>query len=138
MFINELGNEEANQATNTVLKYIAENSSLGISIHLDKIHGNRSEPKLFLKNSMLIWKLELKFLKKIFFLKTFPNLLRFVLLCSVCHVLKLSWRWSTSAYSFWCNENASIIWNCKILYFGSCFTNGQCIVWSGQWFSTMA
>lgn len=54
VFINELGNYEANRAATTVLNYVAETPSLGISIQLNRIHGNRSEPKLFLKERMWI------------------------------------------------------------------------------------
>lgn len=50
VFINESGNEEAYQAVKTVVDYAAENPTLGLSINLTQVQGNRSQPKEFLEN----------------------------------------------------------------------------------------
>lgn len=58
MFINENGNDEANEAVQMILHYIAENpgnKSFGFSVELKQVNGNRSEPIEFLQRCKLIF-----------------------------------------------------------------------------------
>lgn len=51
VFINEVDNDQAGQAIEVILNYIKKNPSLGISIQLMQIEGNRTDSKKFLENS---------------------------------------------------------------------------------------
>lgn len=51
VFINEVDNDPANQALEIVLNYIKKNPSLGLSVQLMPIEGNRTDSKKFLENS---------------------------------------------------------------------------------------
>lgn len=57
MFINEDGNDEANNAVGMAMKQVAEKHSSEFSVDLQQVDGNRSEPKEFLKNCNLIQKI---------------------------------------------------------------------------------
>lgn len=51
VFINEVDNDCASQAVEIVLNYIKKNPSLGLSVQLMTIEGNRTDSKKFLENS---------------------------------------------------------------------------------------
>lgn len=51
VFINEVDNDPASQAVEIVLNYIKKNPSLGLSVQLMTIEGNRTDSKKFLENS---------------------------------------------------------------------------------------
>lgn len=51
MFVNEVDNDPASQAVEIVLNYIKKNPSLGLSVQLLPIEGNRTDSKKFLENS---------------------------------------------------------------------------------------
>lgn len=60
VFINEVDNDPASQALEIVLNYIKKNPSLGLSVQLMPIEGNRTDSKKFLENSkffflVLLW-----------------------------------------------------------------------------------
>lgn len=51
VFVNEVDNDPASQAVEIVLNYIKKNPSLGLSVQLLPIEGNRTDSKKFLENS---------------------------------------------------------------------------------------
>lgn len=51
MFVNEVDNDPAAQAVEIVLNYIKKNPSLGLSVQLMPIEGNRTDSKKFLESS---------------------------------------------------------------------------------------
>lgn len=51
MFVNEVDNDPATQAVEIVTNYIKKNPSLGISVNLLTVEGNRTDSKKFLENS---------------------------------------------------------------------------------------
>lgn len=70
MFVNEVDNDPAAQAVEIVLNYIKKNPSLGLSVQLMPIEGNRTDSKKFLESSKLIflnmklYQLSIKMLRK--------------------------------------------------------------------------
>lgn len=54
VFVNEANNDQASQAVDIVMNYIKKNPSLGLSIQLIPVEGNRTDSKKFLENSMWI------------------------------------------------------------------------------------
>lgn len=54
MFVNEVDNDPAAQAVEIVLNYIKKNPSLGLSVQLLPVEGNRTDSKKFLENSELL------------------------------------------------------------------------------------
>lgn len=67
VFINEAENDQAAQALDIALTYIKKNPSLGMSVQLITVEGNRTDSRKFLENSMIfligsrIFKLDLEF-----------------------------------------------------------------------------
>lgn len=55
VFINEVDNDPASQAVEIVMNYIKKNPSLGVSVQLMPIEGNRTDSKKFLENSELLF-----------------------------------------------------------------------------------
>lgn len=53
MFVNEVDNDQAVQAVEVALMYIKKNPSLGLSVQLISVEGNRTDSKKFLENSKL-------------------------------------------------------------------------------------
>lgn len=51
VFVNEVDNDPATQAIEIVINYIKKNPSLGISVNLLPVEGNRTDSKKFLENS---------------------------------------------------------------------------------------
>lgn len=51
VFVNEASNDQAAQALEIVLTYIKKTPSLGLSVQLMQIDGNRTDSRRFLENS---------------------------------------------------------------------------------------
>lgn len=54
VFVNEVDNDPASQAVEIVLNYIKKNPSLGLSVQIIPVEGNRTDSKKFLENSKFI------------------------------------------------------------------------------------
>lgn len=71
VFVNEVDNDPASQAVEIVMNYIKKNPSLGLSVQLLPIEGNRTDSKKFLENSkllFLIWnRIEIDWKYKLYF-----------------------------------------------------------------------
>lgn len=50
MFTNEVDNDQATQAVEIALNYIKKNPSLGLSVKLTTVEGNRTESKKYLES----------------------------------------------------------------------------------------
>lgn len=54
VFINEVDNDQASQAVDIALTYIKKNPSLGLSVQVLSVDGNRTDSKKFLENSKYV------------------------------------------------------------------------------------
>lgn len=52
VFINEADNDPASQAVDIALTYIKKNPSLGMSVQILTVEGNRTDSRKFLESSM--------------------------------------------------------------------------------------
>jgi ionotropic glutamate receptor len=53
VFINEVGNDISAKAVDVAINYIKKNPSLGLSVELASVEGNRSDSKGLLESSKL-------------------------------------------------------------------------------------
>lgn len=51
VFINELDNDPATKAIETVQTYLKKNSNYGLSLQIDKIEANKTDAKALLETS---------------------------------------------------------------------------------------
>lgn len=51
MFINEVGNDVASKAVDIAVNYVKKNPSLGLSVDMVSVDGNRTDSKGMLESS---------------------------------------------------------------------------------------
>lgn len=59
VYINEVGNEVAAKAVGIALNYVKKNPSLGLSVDMVQVEGNRTDSKGMLESSEYLIKINL-------------------------------------------------------------------------------
>lgn len=143
--MNEVDNEPATQAIDIVNNYIKKNPSLGISIELQMVEGNRTESKKFLENSKFRRFTRFSFEKPqdpFECIKSYPpnnlpiksqfkNKTNSFPLYSLQHLYGSCEKQSSTAHHIRYNDHKCRIRNGEIIIGGTWYTNSQCIIWSG-------
>lgn len=164
VFINEVDNDPASQAVEIVLNYIKKNPSLGLSVQLMPIEGNRTDSKKFLESSKcpLTNHLNQYFNKLCVFKATYIFQVQFLIetyycgSCTCMNFILIQFKFcfaqirslfsvyggckeqSTSAHCIWYDDNECCLGNSEIINFCLGIANGERVIWPRGWHSAMA